>query len=303
MSERPAVAFQGENGAYSQLAVYQFFGEGTPTVACRTLEDLFQAILEQAATHGALPVENSLAGSINKAYDLLLEHDLHVVGEVFLRVRHALLAAPGTELAQLKRVYSHPQALAQCEGFLARHGFEAVPEYDTAGAARNLARNGQAGTGVIASELAASLYGLAVLARGIEDLPFNYTRFFMLGTQEPARRDPSKTSLVFATRHRPGDLYEALGEFARRGINLTKLESRPRRNRPWNYVFYVDFEGHWEEPHVSEALVHLLRKASFVKIIGSYPAAVMDFKTDRSGLFEAEGPEAVSRGGNSPDAA
>lgn len=267
------VAFQGENGAYSQEAIYQFFGKDTPTLPCRTLQDIFEAVESGQAKYGMLPVENSTAGSINQAYDLLLDYDLKIWHEVVLRVKHCLLANPGTTLADVKQVRSHPQALAQCERYLATHGFEPVSYYDTAGSARDLAEHPQPGMAAIASRLAAEMYGLEILDADIEDLPFNYTRFFVLSDEDPPRTEHSKTSVVFATRHVPRALYTCLGEFAERDINLTKIESRPRRNKPWHYLFYLDFEGHWQDPNCEKALIGLLRKAAFVKVLGSYPAA------------------------------
>jgi prephenate dehydratase len=203
-----------------------------------------------------------------------MEHDLRINAEIILRVHHMLLALPGTTLEDLKRVRSHPQALAQCERYLTRRGLEAVAAFDTAGSARDLAENPDPETGAIASALAADLYGLEIIDRDIEDLHFNYTRFFLLGMEDPPRSQRSKTSLVFGTRHQPGALYHSLGEFAKRNINLTKIESRPRRNQPWHYLFYLDFEGHWQDPECEAALMGLLRRSSFVKLLGSYPAAM-----------------------------
>ncbi len=270
------VAFQGELGAYSQEAAQQFFGPEAGTLPCRTLLDIFLAVEGSQADHGILPVENSTAGSVNQAYDLLLEHDLKISGEVFLRVRHSLLANSGTKLKDVRQVRSHPQALAQCERFLARNRMDPVPAYDTAGSAKDLAAAPEPGVAAIASALAGRLYGLEVLASEIEDLPFNYTRFFVLGHDDPPRAERNKTSVVFATRHTPGSLHACLGEFARRGLNLTKLESRPRHNKPWHYIFYLDFEGHWQDTPCAEALVSLLDKATFIKLLGSYPAAVLE---------------------------
>ncbi len=269
------VAFQGEHGAYSEEAIYQHFGPEVETLPCRTFADIFRAVEEGQATYGVVPVENAVAGSINQAYDLLLEHDLTVTGEIYLAVRHCLLAPQGTTLEDVRRVRSHPQALAQCEGYLKNHGWEAEPWYDTAGSAKDLAADPQPGLAAIASCLAAQRYGLDVLARDIQDRSWNVTRFFVIGQEEAPRSERSKTSLVFAVPHRPGALHACLGEFARRGINLTKLESRPRRNRPWHYVFYLDFEGHWQDPVCRDALVGLLAQAAFVKLLGSYPAAEM----------------------------
>jgi prephenate dehydratase len=272
--EQPiTVAFQGEHGAYSEQAVRQHFGAAVRTLPCHGFIDIFHALQDGRVTYGMLPVENSLAGTVVPAYDLLVDHDLHVQAEVVLRVRHCLLAPPGTLLGDVQRVISHYQALGQCEQTLRRMGLEAVDYYDTAGAARDLAANPQPGTAAIASELAAQTYGLDILVRSLEDQDFNYTRFFVLGYAPPLRRDPSKTSVILTTRHTPGALYEVMGELARRGLNLTKIESRPRRNRPWHYLFYVDFEGHADDPIVQQALLGILNRASFLKVLGSYPAA------------------------------
>ena len=268
------VAFQGENGAYSEEAIRQQYRADVETLPCRTFEDIFAALDEERATAGAVPVENSLAGSINKAYDLLLDHDFRVQGEILLRVQHNLLTLPGNG-EKIEQVRSHPQALAQCEGFLNRHGYEAIPWYDTAGSAKELAEKPEPNVGVIASVLAGEIYGLEIVQSGIEDLHYNFTRFFIVGKEDAEPTPNAKTSLVFATPHSPGALYACLGEFAERNINLAKLESRPRRNRPWEYVFYLDFMGHWQEPDCSAAVLGLLNRAAFVKMLGSYPAAAV----------------------------
>jgi prephenate dehydratase len=267
------IAFQGEPGAYSEQAVRQHFGADANVLPCRSFTAVFEAIHQGQATHGMLPVENSLAGTVIPAYDLLVDHDLHVQAEVIVRVAHCLMAAPGTRLEEIKRVKSHHQALAQCEKTLRRMGIEPVVHYDTAGAARDLARSPEPETAVIASALAAETYGLDILARNVEDLDFNFTRFFVLGLDEPPRQDPSKTSIILTTRHVAGALYQVLGELANRDISMTKIESRPRRNRPWHYLFYIDFEGHEDDPPVREALLDILKSASFLKVLGSYPAA------------------------------
>jgi prephenate dehydratase len=267
------VAFQGEHGAYSEQAVRQHFGSNVTTLPCRTFLAITDALQHGRAQYGMLPVENSLAGTVIPAYDLLIDYDLHIQAEVILRVEHCLMAAPGSSLADIQRARSHPQALMQCEQTLRRMGLEPVEYYDTAGAARDLAADPQPGTAAIASALAAETYGLEILARHLEDEDFNYTRFFVLGLDYPPRQDPSKTSIILTTRHVPGALYDALGELARRNINMTKIESRPRRNRPWHYLFYVDFEGHEDDEEVKQALLGILKHASFLKVLGSYPAA------------------------------
>ncbi len=269
------VAFQGEHGAYSEEAVRQFFGPEVEALPQRAFSDIFDAVVRGEVDRGMLPIENSVAGSVIAAYDLLLESDLRLEGETFVRVRHCLLALPGTRVEDIRTVRSHPQALAQCERYLAARGWHPEPAYDTAGAAKDLAAQPEEGVAVIASRLAGEIYRLDALDVGIEDYPFNYTRFFVLGNSTPAPAQRNKTSLIFAVSHRPGALYQCLGEFATRAINLTKLESRPRRNRPWEYVFYLDFEGHAGDPNCREALLGLLDIAAFVKVLGSYPAAVM----------------------------
>ncbi|MCB9136787.1 MAG: prephenate dehydratase [Caldilineaceae bacterium] len=266
------VAFQGELGAYSEEALRLHFGDEVTPLPCRAFEHIFEAVEGGQADYAAVPVENSTAGSINKAYDLLLDHDLKVHGEVTLQVQHYLMTAPGTQLP-ITHVRSHHQALAQCEEYLNRNGYVAVPWYDTAGSAKDLAANPADGVAVIASHLAARHYGLEVLAERIEDLKQNYTRFFIVGKGDAPRAEPAKTSLVFAVPNTAGSLYGALREFADRQINLTKLESRPRRNRPWQYVFYLDFDGHWEDAAARDALIALLSRAAFVKLLGSYPPA------------------------------
>ena len=269
----PIVAFQGEPGAYSEEAVRQQFGAEVQTLPCQAFEHIFEAVDSGRADFGAVPVENSTAGSINKSFDLLLEHDLKVHGEILLRVRHCLLTVPG-HAATITQVRSHPQALAQCETFMNRHHYTAVPWYDTAGSAKDLAANPEPGVAVIASKLSAQIYGLEIVQEGVEDMSNNYTRFFVVGKGDAPRSERSKTSLVFAVPNTAGSLYGALEEFARRRINLTKIESRPRRGRPWQYVFYLDFDGHWQDKEAGEAIMFLLSRAAFVKLLGSYPAAV-----------------------------
>ena len=267
------VAFQGIHGAYSEQAIRQHFGDTVLVHPCPTLGEMFEAMQARKVTHGILPVENALAGAVNQAYELLMDSDLRIQAEVILHVHHALMAPKGVKLEALKRARSHPQALAQCEKFLRRHSIEPIPWYDTAGSAHDLSVEESDGeTGAIASELAANLYGLDLLESQIEDVSFNFTRFFVLADDDPPRAEFNKTSLVFATRNRPAALYECLGEFAERGLNLTKIESRPRRNRPWEPVFFLDFEGHWQDAPVQQALSRLLQRASFVKMLGSYPA-------------------------------
>jgi prephenate dehydratase len=191
-----------------------------------------------------------------------------------------LMAPPGTSLDEIERVRSHPQALAQCQRYLERHGFEPESAFDTAGAARDLAAGPEPGVASVASSLAADLYDLEILDQDIEDYAFNYTRFFVLARESPPRAPRNKTSLIFTTPHQPGALYDCMGEFAKRRINLSKIESRPRLNRPWQYIFYLDFEGHCQDPCCEAAIMGLLRRSSFVKLLGSYPAATTPMPAD-----------------------
>jgi prephenate dehydratase len=278
----PTVAFQGVRGAYSENAIFQFFGPETQTLPCQSLEKIFGAIETGQADLGMLPVENALTGSQPQAYELLMEHDLRIRAEVIMRIQHTLMARPGQKLADLRRVRSTWQSLSQCEKFINRYNLEPIPAFDTAGSARDLATHPEPDLGVIASKLAAEIYKLDILQEEIEDTPFNYTRFFVLGNEDPPRAQRSKTSLIFSARHLPGSLYHCLGEFAERNLNLTKIESRPRRNRPWQYLFYLDFEGHWQDLVAEAALLGLLRRAGFVKMLGSYPMATTPHPDDKN---------------------
>lgn len=266
------VAYQGDPGAFSEQAALAAFAGGEPA-PLQTLDDVFRALASGQVDAAVAAVENSQAGSIHRTYDLLRQHDVFVVGEVLVDVDHCLLALPGETLASIRRVHSHPSALEQCDAFLAQHGYELVAHADTAGSARMVAERKLRGEAAVASRRAGELYGLAPLAEAIQTVKENRTRFVAL-RREPAPRagGPQKTSVVFATPHRAGALYEALGCFARRGVNLLKLESRPSRGRPFEYVFYVDVEGHREDAPVREALAELASHASFAKVLGSYGA-------------------------------
>lgn len=274
-SRQVIVAFQGVHGAYSEEAVRQQFGEAVQTLPCPSFDAMFKAVESGRATYGMQPVENSLAGTVATSYELLMEYDLRVQAEVILRVRHALLAPPNTPRSEIKQARSHPQALAQTERYLARRGIKAITHFDTAGSARDLAAAPEPHTAAVASRLAGKLYGLEEIEYGIEDEPYNYTRFFVIGIGDAPMGKRHKTSVVFAVRDEPGALYACIGALANRGINMTKLESRPRRNKPWQYYFYMDFEGHATDPNCEAALMELMRRAALLKLLGSYPAADM----------------------------
>jgi prephenate dehydratase len=266
------VAFHGAHGAFTEDAVLAFF-TNCETIPLRHLEEVFQNIKSIKADFGVVPVENSQAGSINETYDLLLQYPLSIYGEIVLRVNHCLIALPGETLDTIRVVHSHPQALAQCQEFLSKLQFDLISEYNTAASAKKIKDESLKGHAAIASKRAAQLYQLDIVVAEIETNKQNFTRFFVISKEKSARTITSKTSIVFGIKNIPGALYSILGAFANRNINLTKLESRPGKNKPWEYVFYADFEGHQEDPICQEALAQLEQKTSFLKILGSYPPA------------------------------
>ena len=267
------VAFQGEVGSYSEEAASQFFGSSITTTPHESLDGVFKGVEQDKVEFGIVPVENSLEGSISRVYDLLLDSSLKVCGETELRVVHCLIANPETRLDSIKRVYSHPQALAQCKTFLKHLGCELIPTYDTAGSVKMIKEKGITDGGAIASARAAKIYEMKTIASEIEDNPNNFTRFFILSKEDSLPSGNDKTSIVFSVKHRPRALYDFIKEFASRNINLTKIESRPTRQKPWEYNFYLDFEGHREDKAPREVLQSLERTSLFLKILGSYPKA------------------------------
>jgi len=267
------VAFQGETGAYSEDAAFQFFGPSIQVKPCENLDDVFRAVAEDKAQFGIVPIENSLEGSITQSYDLLLDSNIRVCGETELRVAHCLIVNPGTRLDSIKRLYSHPQALGQCRAFLRHLNCELIPAYDTAGSVKMIKEKRITDGAAIASARAAEIYGMHILARSIENHPNNFTRFFILAKQDSPPSGNDKTSIVFSVKHRSGALSESLKTLALRNINMTKIESRPTRQKPWEYNYYLDFEGHREDKIVREALVELEKTSLFHKVLGSYPKA------------------------------
>lgn len=274
------VAYQGAEGAYGHEAALRHFGvERRPVtfVACRSFRETLDAVEKGAADRAVLPIENSTAGSVHEVYDLLFERQLAVVGEEVVDVRHCLLGVPGATLDGLTRVLSHPQALAQCSEFLAEHpAFEAVPAANTALAAKRVAEDAQPGQAAIASAEAGDRYGLVVLARDIANQAVNQTRFLVVAPSA-IDCDPkvdAKVALVFGTRHERGALVRCLNVLADEGISLTKLESRPRPGFAWEYVFYVDVEGHVGEPRLQAALTRLTAATQFLRVLGCFPRAI-----------------------------
>jgi prephenate dehydratase len=264
------IAFQGKNGAYSQQAVFEYFG-AVEAVSCPSFDAAFEAVVSGECDSGMIPIENSLAGSIHQNYDLLLRHNLFIVGEHLLRVRHCLIAMPGVKKSDITRVISHPQALGQCAAYLRRMNVQAEPAGDTAGSVLQVKTTGDRTTAAIASHRAAEIYAMEILEEGIEDDPQNYTRFLAIASKALNPTGDAKTSIVFTLPNRSGTLYDAIGAFARRGIDLTKIESRPLVGKPWDYLFYLDFIGASHELNVQEALAELGRLTPMLRMLGSYP--------------------------------
>jgi prephenate dehydratase len=279
----PKVAFQGERGAYGEMATLQYFPDAK-LVPLKSFQDVFEAANNDEVEYIVVPVENSIEGSINEIYDILLQSRMSVIGEVYQRVIHCLIANRNVKM--IRYVYSHPQALAQCRGYLQKKGLKPVPTYDTAGAVKMIKENKMSDSAAIASKRAAELYDMEILDEGIEDGMNNYTRFLVLSPKKKKKKKkkkksdksdlhdgPYKTSIIFSVRHVPGALFGILGEFAIRKINLTKIESRPTKEMPWEYNFYVDFEGHLQNKAVHDALMSIKPKISYMKILGSYKKA------------------------------
>lgn len=273
LEDSMAVAYLGPEGTFSQEAVAKHFGGLTAAVSCGSIDEVFRRVETGSAGYGVVPVENSTEGAIGRTLDLLLSTPAKVCGEVVLPIRQCLMGR-SKRLADVRRVYSHAQSLAQCQQWLARHlpGAERRPVVSNAEAARIAAR--ERGAAAIGPKLAATIYKLNLLARNIEDEARNSTRFLVLAELDAAPSGNDKTSLILSTRNAPGAIHELLAPLAANQVSMTRLESRPSRTGLWEYVFYVDIEGHQQEGNVARALAELERKASFLKNLGSYPAAV-----------------------------
>ncbi|MFT5143297.1 MAG: prephenate dehydratase [Rhodothermales bacterium] len=279
MAETERIAFQGEIGAYSEEAALALY-PGSEVVPCPSFEAVFEAVSRGNVSAGVVPIENSLHGSVHANYDLLREFDLQITAEAQLRIRHYLLAREGATLAGLQRVRSHPQALGQCREFLRTRlpHVEAIPAYDTAGAAKSVAEWSGTTDAAIASNNAAQEYGLQVLASGIESNPNNFTRFLALECQAPVNPvlTQPKTSLLYVPGDNiPGVLFKSLGVFALRDIDLFKIESRPLVGSPGKYIFYLDLAGAASDENVEKALDHLQEIAGYVKVLGSYSTGAL----------------------------
>jgi prephenate dehydratase len=278
--KKQVIAFQGERGAFSEEATRKLLGEGVDVLPCQRFEDLFRNLKEGKATGAVVPIENTLAGSVHENYDHLVNFELPIVAETNVRIVHNLIAPKGVSFSKIKRIYSHPVALNQCLDFFAKNRqAEKVSFYDTAGSVKMLIEEGLTDAGAIASAVAAEIYGAQILRRSIESDRQNFTRFFLLRTPAYAKKHPVrtdskvqwKTSLVFSTRNSPGALFRALSAFALRDLDLRKIESRPLRGKPWEYLFYLDFLGRADSPVAVNALNQLRETADFVRVLGSYP--------------------------------
>jgi prephenate dehydratase len=272
-----STAFQGEPGAFSQEAVRRLLGDRAAVVPLQRFDEVFRALADKNVDAAVVPIENTLAGSVHENYDHLLEYDVRIVAETNVRIVHNLMVRPGVRFREIRRVFSHPVALNQCLKFFAAHPeIERVPYYDTAGSVKMIVSDGLDDAGAIASSVAASIYGARILRRSIEDDRHNYTRFFLLRRTRDAGRlhAPAghwKTSIVFSTRNIPGALFRAISAFALRDLNLTRIESRPLRGKPWEYLFYVDFIGNEQDDRVRNALSHLRELADMLRVLGCYP--------------------------------
>jgi prephenate dehydratase len=274
------VSFQGELGAFSQIAARLLGGNEAVPVPLPTFLEVFESVVNGNCDCAVIPIENTLHGSIHENYDHLLRFDLTIQGETFVRIVHNLIARPGVRLQDIKHIYSHPVALNQCRHFLDAHPeCERTPFYDTAGSVKMLMENGLTDAGAIASAAAAEIYGARILKKSIEDDRANYTRFFLLERPQktkkalPAAGTKCKTSLVFTVKNVPGALFKCLSAFALRDLNMTKIESRPLRGKPWEYLFYLDFLGHADDTAPRNALNHLAEQTDMLRVLGCYPVA------------------------------
>jgi prephenate dehydratase len=267
----PTLAFQGERGSFSEEAAYKLLGRRITVRPYETFGAIFESVVRGKTKYCLAPIENTLAGSVYENYDLLLSNDLHIVAEVSLRIVHNLIVPVGTALKDVTQVYSHPVALAQCGKFFKRHPrIEKIPFYDTAGAVKMLAERRLPGAAAIAGRIAAEVYRARILATHLEDHRENYTRFLLLSRNAHVSAKANKVSIVFSTRNAPGALFKCLSVFALRDIDLTKLESRPLRGRPFEYFFYLDFLGHLREERCRNALSHLAEVTNFLRVLGCY---------------------------------
>ena len=268
------VSFQGERGAYSEAASLSFFGNEIEAIPCFTFADVLKNTENGNSDYSILPIENSLEGSVGESNDLLLSMDLNVIGEIYYRIHHCLIGTGSIE--DVDTVYSHPQALGQCRQFIQENSLKTIPSYDTAGSVKIIKELDKNSVACIASKNAAEIFDVPVIQEGVEDNVNNYTRFLVLSKGKNGKIERSKTSIIFSVKHESGALYRIINEFYQYKVNLTKIESRPNKDTPWEYNFYVDFEGHQDNSSIREMLEKLRDNSSFLKILGSYPIAKLD---------------------------
>ena len=269
-----SVSFQGERGAYSEAASLSFFGNEVKAVPCSTFANALQNTENDTSDYSILPVENSLEGSVGESNDLLLTTNLTVVGEIYHRVHHCLIGTGS--IGGIDTVYSHPQALGQCRKFIQENSLKTIPSYDTAGSVKIIKDLNKNNVACIASKNAAEIYDVSVIKEGIEDNANNYTRFLVFSKEKNNKTENNKTSIIFSVKHEVGTLHQIISEFYQHKINLTKIESRPNKNTAWEYNFYVDFEGHQDDPAIKDVLQKLRDDTTFLKILGSYPITKLD---------------------------
>lgn len=271
MSEMVKVSFQGERGAYSESAAKEFFKKEIQTVAFPTFAEILQSTADNKTDYSILPVENSIEGSVGESYDLLYSTQLKAVGEIYFKIEHCLIG--NSTLDKIDTVYSHPQALGQCRKFIQKQKFKTVPTYDTAGSVSIIKELNKENIACIASKSAAEISDMKIISENIADNPNNYTRFLILSKDSTDESDKDKTSIIFSIKHEPGSLYKIIEKFQKYGINLTKIESRPKKTTVWEYNFYVDFEGHANNSEIKKMLDEIKKETNFFKNLGSYPSA------------------------------
>ena len=274
ISKEIRIAFQGERGAYSEMAIMLNFPTST-AIPLKTFYDVFETVKNHRNGIAVVPIENSIEGSVSETYDLLLQDKIYVSGEIFQRINHCLIV--NKDYKKIINVYSHPQALGQCRNYIQRNKLEPIPAFDTAGAVKFIKENKMMSSAAIASRRAAEIYDMEIFDEGIEDKKNNFTRFFVISKQlvdKPSGKD--RTSIIFALEHKPGSLYQVLKEFSRKSINLTRIESRPTKETPWEYYFYVDFDGHYNDEKVRLTLNRIKTQTKFFKLLGSYEKGIFN---------------------------
>jgi len=268
------VSFQGERGAYSEAAARSFLNEEVETIPYSTFTQVLESTINNQTNFSVLPVENSLEGSVGESYDLLYSTSLNAVGEIYYRIEHCLIG--NGKLEEIDTVYSHPQALGQCRDFIQKYNMKTVPTYDTAGSVRIIKEINKRNVSCIASKTASQIYKMPILSEKISNKLNNYTRFLVLSKKTSKETGKDKTSIIFSITHEPGSLFRIIENFQNYKVNLTKIESRPTKSTNWEYNFYVDFEGHSENPQISKMLAEIKKETLFMKILGSYPSAKLN---------------------------